>query len=167
LCLEAVDALEEWVESIRQVSANCAIVLAITKMDLKGSYFNKTALAGQVQKDRRIESMVFCSAVKNRMIDQLIFAAEKAGTYPSHPLWTEDYTSLSPLLLRCLRSIFRAHVKSDPTGMTEVEFYQFHKLSFACAVKTEEIWELKKFLLSKVILYKTCISIPRESYLYC
>ncbi|CAM8896051.1 unnamed protein product [Rhodiola kirilowii] len=148
-----LDRLESyWLPEIHQLEKQIPLVVVGCKLDLRDEdEVSLEALMSPImQKFRRIETCIECSAATQLQVPEVFFYAQKAVLHPTAPLYDQETLSLKP---RCMRAFKRIFIICDKDGdgvLSDSELNEFQIKCFDAPLQPAEIVGVKRVIHDKL-----------------
>uniref|UniRef100_A0A0E0CA66 Mitochondrial Rho GTPase n=1 Tax=Oryza meridionalis TaxID=40149 RepID=A0A0E0CA66_9ORYZ len=139
-----------WFPELRRLQA--PVIVVGCKLDLRGEEQGTldAVMAPIMVAFREIETCIECSALRQILVYEVFYYAQKAVLYPTAPLFDQEAQMLK---LRCMRALKRIFILCDHDrdgALSDVELNDFQVICFNAPLQPNEIIGVKRTIQEKL-----------------
>uniref|UniRef100_A0A7N0TLT9 Mitochondrial Rho GTPase n=1 Tax=Kalanchoe fedtschenkoi TaxID=63787 RepID=A0A7N0TLT9_KALFE len=149
----SLDRLESyWLPEIHQLEKKVPLIVAGCKLDLRDEdeMSLEAVMSPVMQRFRRIETCIECSAATQVQVPEVFFYAQKAVLHPTAPLYNQETLSLKPRCMRALKRIFTLCDQDGDGVLSDAELNNFQIKCFDAPLQPAEIVGVKRVVHDKL-----------------
>ncbi|EEC71783.1 hypothetical protein OsI_04400 [Oryza sativa Indica Group] len=141
-----------WFPELRRLQLEAPVIVVGCKLDLRGEEQGTldAVMAPIMVAFREIETCIECSALRQILVYEVFYYAQKAVLYPTAPLF---YQEAQMLKLRCMRALKRIFILCDHDrdgAFSDVELNDFQVICFNAPLQPNEIIGVKRTIQEKL-----------------
>uniref|UniRef100_A0A0D3EW43 Mitochondrial Rho GTPase n=1 Tax=Oryza barthii TaxID=65489 RepID=A0A0D3EW43_9ORYZ len=141
-----------WFPELRRLQLEAPVIVVGCKLDLRGEEQGTldAVMAPIMVAFREIETCIECSALRQILVYEVFYYAQKAVLYPTAPLFDQEAQMLK---LRCMRALKRIFILCDHDrdgAFSDVELNDFQVICFNAPLQPNEIIGVKRTIQEKL-----------------